>query len=44
MPTKNEIIEHFYKTYLGSRAQTLGINKSDDKKKSEKVPPEEPSV
>ena len=41
MPTKNEIIEHVYKTYLGSRAQTLGRIKSDDKKRSEKVPPEE---
>ena len=40
MPTKNEIIEHVYNKYLGSRAQTLGIIKSDDKKKSEKVPPE----
>ena len=41
MPTKNEIIEHVHKTYLGSRAQTLGRINSDDKKKSEKVPPEE---
>ena len=35
MPTKNEIIEHVYKTYLGSRAQTLDRIKSDDEKKSE---------
>ena len=43
MPTKNEIIENVYKTYLGSRAQTLGRIKSDDKKKREAVPLEEPS-
>ena len=43
MPSKNEIIGNVYKTYLGSRAQTLGIIKSDDKKKSEADPPEEPS-
>ena len=43
MPTKNEIIENAYKTYLGSRAQTLGRIKSDDKKKREAVPLEEPS-
>ena len=40
MPTKNEIIGNVYKKYLGSRGQTLGRIKSDDKKKSEKVPPE----
>ena len=43
MPTKTEIIGNVYKKYLGSRAQTLDRIKSDDKKKSEAVPPEEPS-
>ena len=43
MQTKNEIIGHVYKKFLGSRAQTLDRIKSDDKKKSEAVPPEEPS-
>ena len=43
MPTKNEIIGNVYKKYLGSRAQTLDRIKSDDKKKIEAVPPEEPS-
>ena len=43
MPTKNEIIGNVYKKFLGSRAQTLDRIKSDDKKKIEAVPPEEPS-
>ena len=43
MPTKTEIIGNVYKKYLGSRAQTLHRIKSDDKKKREADPPEEPS-
>ena len=43
MQTKNEIIGNVYKTYLGSRAQTLDRIKSDDQKKSEADEAYEPS-
>ena len=43
MQTKNEIIANVYKTYLGSRAQTLDRIKSEDKQKSEADPEYEKS-